>query len=71
MNINEAIRQLELAKAEGHTDIVFAYWDFHAFDMEKNPDWSAIAEWIEENMDWSEAHDQMVYIIKEGQEEKE
>ena len=68
MSIDEAIELLHQAKINGHTDVVFAYWDKHALDMEDNPDWPAIAEWIEEHMDWSSAHDRMTEIIKEQTE---
>jgi len=65
MNINEAIAQLERAKELGETDIVFAYWKASALDMDGFADWPAVAEYVEEIMDWSSTHDKITDIIAE------
>lgn len=52
--------------------IVLAYWD-HAdyFPRVARDDWAWLADYIEDKMDWSTAHDQMICLVeglvREGQ----
>ena len=57
MSINEAIKQLKECKANGVKHIVLAYWEADMFDREDDDKWAADAEYIENNADWSRAHE--------------
>jgi hypothetical protein len=62
MNINDAIKMLRNAKKEGVKDIVLAYWTADMFDQKEGDAWAEISGIIEDDMDWSMAHDQMSQI---------
>lgn len=62
MHIDEAIRQLQEAKAKGRQHIVFAYWGCELFDMPEGGYWPAVAEAVEDRMDWSQCYDEMFEI---------
>lgn len=75
MKIQDAIDMLTEAKAKGAKNIIFAFWTadcFGTYDdpigvntkFEDNEDWETIAQSIEDNMDWSWAHDDMMDYIE-------
>lgn len=59
MKIEDAINQLIEAKNQGVKSIVLAYWESDMFGRKDDESWEWESEQIEENMDWSHAHDQM------------
>ena len=59
MNITEAIRILNEAKDQGTQHIIFAFWESNMFDRPDDYAWAADAEYVEDNMDWSYAHDRI------------
>jgi hypothetical protein len=65
MSIDEAILNLQLAKHDGVENIVLAYWDAQSFEMKEGEEWASLCEQMEDNMDWSGAHDNLSEIIKE------
>lgn len=65
MHIDEAIKQLKEAKKEGRKHIILAWWDAAQFEREDDKVWATLAESLEEEMDWSHAHDAMSDLIGE------
>jgi hypothetical protein len=65
MPIDEAIKNLQAAKARGIKNIVLAWWRAEDFDKPDDDDWAATAELVEDKMDWSSTHDTMEVLIKE------
>lgn len=64
MTIDEAIKNLKDAKKRGVKSIVLAWWDAKMFDRKDNKEWEADAEYLEDQMDWSHAHDQMSDLLE-------
>jgi hypothetical protein len=65
MHIDQAIKILELAKANGTRNIVLAFWASDIFELKEGEEWANIAEHIESKMDWSRVHDDMTDMIIE------
>lgn len=63
MKIEDAIKQLKQRKDKGVKSIVLAYWEADMFDQKDNDKWEDMASIIEDQMDWSMAHDQMSQIL--------
>ena len=63
MTIDDAIKQLESEKKNGTKNIVFAYWDASSFDRTDDDEWAYLSQTVEDKMDWSDAHDQMIVLI--------
>lgn len=63
MKIEDAIKQLKQRKDQGVKSIVLAYWEADMFDQKDNDKWEDTASTIEDQMDWSMAHDQMSQIL--------
>ena len=70
MTIDDAIKNLEQAKAKGTKAIVLAYWDASMFQMQDDSKWEAIAEHVEDQMDWSSTHDDLRFLISHGEDEE-
>jgi hypothetical protein len=68
MTIDEAIKNLESAKRGGTKSIVFAWWSADMFGRTDDKKWRADSEWVENQMDWSYAHDQITDILNDGTE---
>ena len=74
MTIDEAIKCLTNAKAEGVKSIILAYWEAGMFEREKDveflddKDWEATTYFVEGGMDWSNCHEDIQFFI--GLEEK-
>ena len=67
MSIDDAIKNLEAAKANGVKDIVLAYWNAEAFQMkEDDEEWAALAEYLEDQMDWSHTHEDLLFHKDNG-----
>ena len=64
MKIEQAIELLKQAQKSGTKNIVLAYWQADMFGREDNADWESEAELIENDMDWSRAHDQMSDLLE-------
>ena len=69
MTIDEAIKNLQDAKARGVKSIVLAYWESEGFGLPDDQDWQALADLVEHEMDWSGAHEDINTIIKDKWEE--
>ena len=63
MKIEDAIAQLIKEKNNGTQSIILAYWKADMFDQEDNDEWHSYTELVEDEMDWSRAHDQMTDLI--------
>jgi hypothetical protein len=63
MKIEDAIKQLKQRKDQGVKSIVLAYWEADMFNQKDNDKWEDVASTIEDQMDWSMAHDQMSQIL--------
>lgn len=61
MHIDEAIKNLEAAKAAGTQNIIHAFWEAPAFEMKEGEEWGDLCDFIDENMDWSTAHDELSF----------
>jgi hypothetical protein len=64
MKIEDAINQLIEAKNQGVKSIVLAYWRAELFRKKDDESWEAESEWIENDMDWSRAHDDMSDLLE-------
>jgi hypothetical protein len=64
MKIEKAIEMLQEAQKSGTKSIVLAYWEAEMFDRKDDESWEAESEWIENDMDWSRAHDQMCDLLE-------
>jgi len=64
MKIEKAIEMLQEAQKSGTKSIVLAYWEAEMFDRKDDESWEAESEWIENDMDWSRAHDQMSDLME-------
>ena len=68
MHIDQAIKILESAKADGTNNIVLAFWDSSEFDLTEGEEWANLSEIIEDSMDWSHSHDMMTFLIEQEKE---
>lgn len=66
MKIEDAIAQLIEEKNNGTKSIILAYWKADTFDRKDDYQWESDTEYVENEMDWSRAHDRMTDIIQEG-----
>lgn len=64
MKIENAIELLQQAQKAGTKSIVLAYWEADMFDRKDDESWEAESELIENDMDWSRAHDQMYDLLE-------
>jgi len=64
MKIEEAIEMLKRAQNRGVKSIVLAHWEAVEFGLKDDDNWEGIAEYVEDEMDWSNAHDRMCDIIE-------
>ena len=62
MSIDDAIKLLRKTKTQGVKHIVLAFWEADMFDRKDDDEWAHAAELIEDDMDWSIAHEQMSQI---------
>lgn len=60
MTIDEAINNLQRAKARGVKSIVLAYWTADTFDKPDDEEWQADAEIVEDKFDWSATHSDLM-----------
>lgn len=65
MKIDDAIKYLQERKAQGVKHIVLAYWEADMFERNDDSAWASDAEHIEDNADWSAAHDQMTELLND------
>ena len=68
MKIDEAIENLLNAKSRGVKNIVLAYWESNMFERSDNEEWEKIAYQVEDQMDWSSAHENIALIIQDNKE---
>jgi hypothetical protein len=68
MSIDDAIKELQEAKARGVKSLVLAYWEASAFDRQDNEDWAYASEWVGDSMDWSAAHAAIISLLCEHKE---
>lgn len=71
MNIDRAIEILTLLKNKGETDIILAAWTAERFGLSGNDSWPALAEKVEQEMDWSATHDCMWEIMRNEMTDEE
>lgn len=71
MKIEEAIAQLIEEKNNGTKSIILAYWKADLFDRQDDYEWESDTELVENEMDWSKAHDQMDDLIGSLNEEED
>lgn len=63
MHIDEAIKRLQQEKKSGVKNLVVAWWTSELFDRKDDANWAVDAEYVEDNMDWSNAHEQISDIL--------
>ena len=73
MKVRDAIEQLQEMYLP-HEDIIIAWWEYEAFSHIVTRDqWKEYNELVDDNTDWSDVHDQMVFrfedLIKEDENE--
>jgi hypothetical protein len=66
MKIEDAIKILQGDQERGVKSIIFAYWDAEVFGRQDDDEWEGIAEYVEDQMDWSNAHDSMLDLIEQN-----
>ena len=66
MTIEEAIENLQAAKARGTKHIVLAYWEAGAFLMKESDEWGDLADFLEDQMDWSCTHEDLLFHKDQG-----
>jgi hypothetical protein len=64
MTIDEAIKNLKQAKAQGTKSVVLAWWSAEDFNKPDDQEWEATAARIEDKMDWSGTHDTMEALVE-------
>jgi len=73
MKVQDAIVQLQ-EMYEPNEDIIIAWWEYETFSHVITRDqWKEYVELVDDNTDWSDIHDQMVFrfedLIKEDENE--
>ncbi len=73
MKIDDAIKLLQEAKAEGNKNIIFAFWTSDFFTkvndkgvtkkFKEGEVWKNIVDFIDNNMDWSYTYESLQEII--------
>ena len=73
MKIDDAIKMLQEAKAEGNKNIIFALWTADIFtkvndkgvtkSYKEGEVWKNLVEFIDKNMDWGYTHEALQEII--------
>jgi hypothetical protein len=72
MTIDEAIKRLQAEKAAGIKNIVLAWWSADMFGRVDDEEWAYDAATVEENLDWSSTHDNILTTLDHiAAEEKE
>jgi hypothetical protein len=71
MTIDEAIKNLQDAKTRGVKSIVLAWWSADMLARVDNDDWAHIAERVEEEMDWSNTHEDLLEMANQIMYEEE
>ena len=66
MTIEQAIENLQTAKASGVKHIVLAYWEAGAFLMEEGDEWGDLADFLEDQMDWAHTHEDLLFHKNQG-----
>ena len=64
MKIEQAIELLQQAQKAGTKSIVLAYWEADMFDRKDDESWETESELIENDMDWSQAHNQISDLLE-------
>lgn len=59
MTIDEAIKNLQEAKANGTKNIIIAWWDSEAFGRKDDEDWAYLCDLADRKMEWSGSHDDL------------
>lgn len=76
MTIDEAIKKLKNAKKEGIKSIVLVWWEASAFETKDgvpfsdDDTWQTVAEYIEGEIEWSQAQEDIQFVIdfQEGEQ---
>jgi hypothetical protein len=66
LKVKDAIAQLQ-KYLDPEDDIILAWWAQDMFDEVHEDEWPAVAQHIEDRMDWSYAHDTMVQMANDWQ----
>lgn len=68
MKVQDAILQLQ-EMYNPNDEIIIAWWTHDAFEhVVDKENWAANAEYADDQMDWSDAHDRMVFLIEDNME---
>lgn len=60
MTIDDAIDNLQRAKARGVKSVILAYWTADTFDCPDDENWQTDAEIVENKFDWSATHSDLM-----------
>lgn len=63
MTVDEAIEKLKSAKEAGVKNIIAAWWFSDQFQRPDDELWAADAEAVEDKMDWSATHEDILEIL--------
>lgn len=71
MTVDEAIKNLQQAKARGVKNIILAYWEAYGFGRNDDESWEEMAEHVESKMDWSRTHEDLDCLLEEFENDDE
>lgn len=63
MKIDDAIRMLEEAKANGTKNIITMWWYAEDFDVPDDDNWAEAVTEVQRHMDWADADDEIRWIL--------
>lgn len=63
MKIDDAIKMLEDAKANGVENIITMWWCAEDFDVEDDDNWAEAVEEVDRCMDWANADEEIRWIL--------
>lgn len=63
MKIDDVIKSLQIAKANGVENIISMWWCADDFDVEDDDDWAEAVEEVDQCMDWANADEEIRWIL--------
>ena len=64
MKVSKAVEILK--KYDQDSQIIIAWWDKDTFEEVSQDDWDNSCEWVEDMMDWSYTHDELLNLFDSG-----
>lgn len=63
MKIDDVIKSLQTAKANGVENIISMWWCAEDFDVPDDDDWAEAVEDVDRCMDWADADEEIRWIL--------